>query len=195
MFNKRENPQASETETASAETPRRETAQSTSLSGRASAVIGPSIHIEGTLRGDEDLLIEGKVKGTVELKKNSVTIGSKGDVTADIYAHTLYVDGKIDGNLYASERVVVRKSAQVRGSISSPRVSLEDGARFNGSIDMDPETEALKKAFSGKNANTQAQPADKSPVSAVQTESTQDSGSSGSGSNKQNHQQHAKSRA
>ncbi len=192
MFNKRENPQASETETNPADPPRRETHQSAPLSGRGSAVIGPSIHIDGTLRGDEDLLIEGKVKGTVELKKNSVTIGSKGEVRADIYAHTLFVDGRIDGNLYAAERVVIRKSAQVRGSISSPRVSLEDGARFNGSIDMDPETEAFKKAFSGKDARTQAHAPEsgKPQVSAVPTGSGTDNGST-----KQSNQQQAKSRA
>ncbi|MFU8832353.1 MAG: bactofilin family protein [Wenzhouxiangella sp.] len=161
------------------------------MSGRGSAVIGASIHIDGTLRGDEDLLIEGKVKGTVELKKNSVTIGSKGEVKADIYAHTLFVDGRIDGNLYAAERVVIRKSAQVRGSICSPRVSLEDGAGFNGSIDMDPQAEALTKAFSGRNAGTRAPAAEPSkPVSVPQPSS-----GSGNDDSKQKHQQHAKSRA
>lgn len=117
-----------------------------------SAVIGPSIHIDGKLRGDEDLVIEGKVKGTVELKKNSVTIGAHGDVQADVYAHTIFIDGAMNGNLVASERVVIRKSARIKGSVVSPRVSLEDGARFNGSIDMDAESEALAKAFSDKKA-------------------------------------------
>lgn len=124
-----------------------------------SAVIGPSIHVDGKLRGDEDLVIEGKVKGTVELKKNSVTIGADGNVQADIYAHTIYVDGTMDGNLVASERVVVRQSARVKGSIVSPRVSLEDGAHFNGSIDMDAESEALSKAFGGKKASSASQSA------------------------------------
>lgn len=113
------------------------------------AVIGASINVDGQLRGEEDLVIEGKVKGSVELKKNSVTIGAQGDVQADIYAHTIYVDGAMNGNLVASERVVIRKSARVKGSIVSPRVSLEDGAQFNGSIDMDAESEELAKAFPG----------------------------------------------
>lgn len=157
MFNKRENNDTSSDAPSSAtpEPVRRETGSN----NRAAAVIGPSIHIDGTLRGDEDLLIEGKVKGTVELKKNSVTIGSKGEVTADIYAHTIYIDGSMNGNLVAAERVVVRKSARISGSITAPRVSLEDGARFNGSIDMDPETETLKKAFSGKPLGNGSKPA------------------------------------
>jgi cytoskeletal protein CcmA (bactofilin family) len=157
MFNKRENNDTSSDAPYSAtpEPARREPGPN----NRAAAVIGPSIHIDGTLRGDEDLLIEGKVKGTVELKKNSVTIGAKGEVTADIYAHTIYIDGSMKGNLVAAERVVVRKSARISGSITAPRVSLEDGARFNGSIDMDPETETLKKAFSGKPLGNGSKPA------------------------------------
>lgn len=114
------------------------------------AVIGPSIHIDGDLRGDEDLLIEGEVKGAVHLKNNSLTIGGHGKVTADVYAHTIYVDGYMEGDLYGAERISIRKSARVRGNIASPRVSLEDGARFKGSIEMDPEAEALKKAFGDK---------------------------------------------
>jgi len=125
--------------------PSREPAQTTSRVRQA--LIGASIQVEGTIRGDEDLLIEGKVDGTVELKNNSVTIGGSGTVNGDVVAHTIYVDGAMDGNLIASECVVVRKSARVRGSITVPRVSLEDGARFIGSIDMDPEAELLGKAF------------------------------------------------
>jgi cytoskeletal protein CcmA (bactofilin family) len=106
---------------------------------REAAVIGPSIHIDGDLRGEEDLLIEGEVNGTVQLKNNSLTIGPQGKVSADMYAHSIYVDGYVDGDLYGSERVHIRKSAQVRGNVTSPRVSLEDGAKFKGSIEMDPQ--------------------------------------------------------
>ncbi len=126
-----------------------ETEQAPRPTARASAggpaVIGPSIHVDGKLKGDEDLIIEGKVKGSVELKNNSVTIGSQGDVQAEIHAHTIYVDGRMDGDLVASEQVVIRKSARVKGSVTSPRVSLEDGAQFNGTIDMDSQSPALSK--------------------------------------------------
>lgn len=106
---------------------------------RDAAVIGPSIHIDGDLRGEEDLLIEGEVNGTVQLKNNSLTIGPQGKIRADVYAHSIYVDGFMEGDLYGSERVNIRKNAQVRGNITSPRVSLEDGAKFKGSIEMDPQ--------------------------------------------------------
>lgn len=156
MFNKRESGHSaagtSSSETAATSGER--TSVSSAKSG--AAVIGSSIRVDGTLKGDEDLLIQGKVKGTIELKNNSVTIGESGHVTADIYAHTIAVEGRLEGKLVASERVLIRKTAQIKGVIVAPRVMLEDGARFNGSIDMDPETEALKAAFSNKAANPKA---------------------------------------
>jgi cytoskeletal protein CcmA (bactofilin family) len=131
--------------TDSAGTPRR------AEGSREAAVIGPSIHIDGDLRGEEDLLIEGEVNGTVQLKNNSLTIGPQGKIRADVYAHSIYVDGFMEGDLYGSERVNVRKNAQVRGNITSPRVSLEDGAKFKGSIEMDPQ--AVQSALgSGRGA-------------------------------------------
>jgi len=113
--------------------------RSSSMGSREAAVIGPSIHIDGDVRGEEDLLIDGEVSGTVQLKNNSLTVGPNGKVKADVYAHSIYVDGYLEGDLYGSERVNIRKSAQVRGNITSPRVSLEDGAKFKGSIEMDPQ--------------------------------------------------------
>jgi cytoskeletal protein CcmA (bactofilin family) len=106
---------------------------------RDAAVIGPSIHIDGDVRGEEDLLIEGEVGGTVQLKNNSLTIGPNGKVRADVYAHSIYVDGFVEGDLFGSERVHIRKNAQVKGNVTSPRVSVEDGAKFKGAIEMDPQ--------------------------------------------------------
>lgn len=108
-------------------------------SSREAAVIGPSIHIDGDVRGEEDLLIEGEVGGTVQLKNNSLTIGPNGKVRADVYAHSIYVDGFVEGDLFGAERVHIRKSAQVKGNVTSPRVSVEDGAKFKGAIEMDPQ--------------------------------------------------------
>lgn len=113
--------------------------RSSAPASREAAVIGPSIHIDGDVRGEEDLLIEGEVSGTVQLKNNSLTIGPQGKVRADVYAHSIYVDGYLEGDLYGSERVHIRKSAQVKGNVTSPRVSLEDGAKFKGAVEMDPQ--------------------------------------------------------
>ena len=111
------------------------------------AMVGASIHMDGRVSGEEDLLIEGKVTGTVELKQNTLTVGSKGHVMADLYARHIILEGKVEGNAYASETIVVRRSAHVTGRLVAPAVSLEQGGYFSGTIDMDNETEDLKKSF------------------------------------------------
>lgn len=109
------------------------------------AVIGRSIQINGDVKGDEDLMIEGDVSGTVELRNNSLTIGKEGKVKANIFARAITVEGTTDGDLFASERIAIHASANVRGNLLAPRVSLEDGARFKGSIEMDQQ--AVEKAI------------------------------------------------
>ncbi len=135
--------------------------------GRTTAVIGPSIQIEGTLRGQEDVFVEGEVTGTIQLQSNTLTIGTSGKIKADVYAHTVFVEGSMDGDLFGSEQVIVRKSAKVRGNITSPRVTLEDGAAFKGSIEMDPESvkSALGSAAGANRGPVAARPA--SPPQAV----------------------------
>lgn len=137
------------------------------------AVIGRSIEINGDLRGGEDLRIEGDVTGTVELKDNALTIGKEGRVKADVYARSIAVDGEIRGDLYAAERITVHVNARVQGNIIAPKVSIEEGAHFKGSIEMDPATveKALgKPATANKSdggADTKATP--KKPSNADRT--------------------------
>lgn len=129
---------------------------------REAAVIGPSIHIDGTLKGEEDLLIEGHVTGAVQLQDHSLTIGAKGQVEADLYAHNVIVEGTVKGDLYGVERVAIRGSARVRGNVTAPRVSLEDGATFKGAIEMDADAVAAAMGRpSGSAATRSAAGADK----------------------------------
>lgn len=100
------------------------------------ATIGRSITIKGEVTGDEDLLIEGSVDGSVDLKQHSVTVGPDGNVKADITGLVVTVEGSVEGNLRAEQQVVLRASARVQGDITSPRVVLEDGAAFRGGVDM-----------------------------------------------------------
>ncbi|MGH8193140.1 MAG: bactofilin family protein [Woeseiaceae bacterium] len=140
------------------------------------AVIGRSIQINGDVRGDEDLRIEGDISGTVQLKNSNLTIGKEGKVRADVYAKSITVHGTTEGDLYATERVNVHIDANVRGNITAPKVSLEEGAKFKGSIEMDQEevNKALGKAniqtASGQPANrqsTKAAEARPAPANAV----------------------------
>lgn len=100
------------------------------------ALIGPSIEIKGNLSGGEDLFVEGRVEGKIELAQYSITIGSNGRIKADIKGRSIFVMGEVEGNLYGSEQIVLRQSSTVTGNLVAPRVSLEDGANFKGSIDM-----------------------------------------------------------
>ncbi|MYF51279.1 MAG: polymer-forming cytoskeletal protein [Gammaproteobacteria bacterium] len=105
---------------------------------QASAVIGPGISVSGEVTGTEDLRIDGKVEGTVNLRDNVVTVSHSGEVRANITASTVNVSGRLVGDIVGIEQVVLTKSAWVRGNIIAPRVNLENGSKFKGSIDMDP---------------------------------------------------------
>jgi cytoskeletal protein CcmA (bactofilin family) len=130
------------------------------------ATIGPSINIRGDVTGDEDLIIQGRIEGTVVLKKHNVTVGSDGKVQASIFGCTVTVEGQVDGDVRGEEQVVLRRSARVQGNISSPRVTLEDGARFRGGIDMgDDQSGGPRKAPPGPD-----QPAVESSKSTVRSD-------------------------
>lgn len=99
-------------------------------------IIGKGITIRGSLTGGGDLVIEGRVEGQIALK-NHLTIESSGIVEADIRADELTINGEASGNIDASTKVAINTSARVNGDIKAVRVVIEDGAVFNGSIEMD----------------------------------------------------------
>jgi cytoskeletal protein CcmA (bactofilin family) len=105
-------------------------------SGDQSNIIGKGITIRGSLSGGGDLVIEGRVEGQIALK-NHLTIETSGKVQADIRADELTINGEAAGNIDASSRVAINSSAKVNGDVKAPRVVIEDGAVFNGSIEMD----------------------------------------------------------
>jgi cytoskeletal protein CcmA (bactofilin family) len=107
--------------------------------GRAlpTAVIGPKIKFKGELTGEEDLLIQGQVEGSVDLKGNHLTIGSQGVIKANMTAKTITVEGRVEGDINATEHIAIKSGSQVQGNLKAERVTLEDGAKFRGAIDMD----------------------------------------------------------
>ena len=111
---------------------------------RTPATIGPSIQITGDVTGSEDVRIEGRVEGTISLSDNILTVGKEGQINATVNARAIFVDGKVEGDLKGDEQVVVHSSGNVRGNIIAPRVTLEDGCKFKGSIDMDVEPIAAR---------------------------------------------------
>lgn len=118
------------------------------------AIIGPSIFIKGDLTGDEDLVIEGRVEGKVDLKQNNVTVGRNGKVKADVFGRVVTIEGEVDGNVFAQEQAMLRQSGAIRGNITAPRVVLEDGSRFKGTIDMEPKGGSHGAGSQGHHAPT-----------------------------------------
>ena len=110
------------------------------------AVIGPGIEIDGTISGSENLLVEGNVKGQIHLSSHEVTVGKSGRVKAGITAKVIRIAGQVAGDVSGEEKVVISGTGNVRGNVKAPRVVLEDGAIFKGSIDMDPGESATVKA-------------------------------------------------
>jgi cytoskeletal protein CcmA (bactofilin family) len=102
------------------------------------AVLGQSITVQGDITGEESLVIDGKVTGKVSLKQNDLTVGQTGRVSGDVTANVARIEGEVRGDIHGIEKVVVTRSGRVQGNIVAPRVTLEEGAKFKGSIDMDP---------------------------------------------------------
>ncbi len=105
------------------------------------STIGPSITVKGELFGKEDLEVQGKVEGTISLEKHSVSVGEDGRVKADIHAKNIQIGGEVQGNLFGEDEVVILRSGRVEGDIKASRVTLENGSKFKGSIDMEPRSE------------------------------------------------------
>ncbi len=116
--------------------------------------IGPSIRINGEISGEEDLVIQGAVEGNIQLKEHHLTVGEQGRIKADAFARTITVRGELTGDLTGAEKVTITASGRVRGNIVAPKVILEEGASFKGSIDMETKAEAptLKPAPKSKSA-------------------------------------------
>ena len=122
---------------------------------RTAAVIGSTITIKGDITGDENLVIEGKVDGTVNLNGKDVTVGEAGKVSANVSASVVRIDGEVEGDIEGLQKVVISRTGRVKGNIVAPRVQLDDGALFRGSIDMNPaEPAQAKKAAPAKPAET-----------------------------------------
>jgi cytoskeletal protein CcmA (bactofilin family) len=100
------------------------------------ANIGKSIVIKGDLSGNEDLVIEGKVEGKVDLPNNRLTIGAGGQVSAQVHAKNVVVVGRVAGNVSAGERLEIQATGIVEGDVESPRLIVAEGAVLNGSVKM-----------------------------------------------------------
>lgn len=103
--------------------------------------IGSSLLFKGDLEGDEDVVVEGKLKGKVELRNNKLTVESGGKIEAEIHVKNITINGEVEGDIHASEKVFVSKNGHIKGNITAPRISIDDGAQFKGSVKMNEDVE------------------------------------------------------
>ena len=103
--------------------------------------IGSKVTVRGSISGNQDLVIHGRVEGRVGLD-NRLTVEEDGSVAADIEVSEATVKGELRGDMVASKAATLLNTARVVGSIRAPRLVIEDGARFSGNIEMDVELPA-----------------------------------------------------
>lgn len=100
------------------------------------SVIGQNIKFRGELIGTEDIHIEGSVEGTIIMQGHNLTIGTEGALDANVHANTITINGKLTGDILADELISIKNTAKVQGNLIAPRIQLDDGGKFRGSMDM-----------------------------------------------------------
>jgi cytoskeletal protein CcmA (bactofilin family) len=113
---------------------------------RGASLIGPTLVFVGELSADEDLIIEGRVEGTIAHHQKNLTVGKQGLVKANIRARAVTIQGTVHGDVQGDELVLLAAGAHVTGNISSPRIRVEDGARFRGRMETIDRAEAVSTA-------------------------------------------------
>lgn len=112
----------------------------------ATCVIGPQTAVRGALSGEEDLVIEGRVEGSVSLAGHLV-VAESGEVEADLDIESIAVLGRVQGDIVASRSITIERGAQVSGNVRAPRVIINDGAHFDGAVEMEVDLpDGLRKA-------------------------------------------------
>jgi cytoskeletal protein CcmA (bactofilin family) len=107
------------------------------------SVLGPTLHFKGELHADEELLIKGRIEGSITHSQR-ITVCAEGTVTANVRAQVIVVEGTLTGDLQAEKSVMVKESARLRGNITAPSVSIVEGAHFTGGIDMEKKVAAVE---------------------------------------------------
>jgi cytoskeletal protein CcmA (bactofilin family) len=102
----------------------------------SAAAIGKSVQIRGEVKGNEDLVVDGHVEGTITLNESRLTIGPNAHVAANVSARDVVILGTLKGNVNASGRVELRQGSNLLGDITASRLSIEENAVFAGKVDL-----------------------------------------------------------
>ena len=123
-----------------------------------SAALGKNVTVKGQIFAREDLTIDGEVEGTVECHDHRLTIGPNARVQAGLKAREIIIQGSIQGNVEAADKIDIKKEAKLIGDIKTSRIVIEDGAYFKGSIDISKAAPAPRPATPPAATATSAQP-------------------------------------
>lgn len=129
------------------------------------AHIGSSVLIKGELSGREDLYLDGEVEGTIELRECNLTVGPNGRVRGNVHVKSVIVQGKINGNTSASQRVELRNSAVVTGDIGTERILIEEGAIFKGKLETGEKAKSAQTTSANVTVKAQTPGATPSAIS------------------------------
>jgi cytoskeletal protein CcmA (bactofilin family) len=102
---------------------------------RVTAWIGQGVVVDGKITSAQDLRIDGKVEGTIEVGNHGLIVGETAAVKANLIARSILISGAVVGNVTATERIDLQATGSVTGDISSPRLIVVDGAMINGKIE------------------------------------------------------------
>lgn len=117
------------------------------VEGGGAVAIGKSVEIRGEVKGSEDLVIDGRVEGTITLTESRLTVGPTAQVFANLSARDIVILGTVNGNVHATGRVDLRKTGNLNGDITAARLSIEENAVFSGKVDLlQPGSAAAEKA-------------------------------------------------
>jgi cytoskeletal protein CcmA (bactofilin family) len=103
------------------------------------ANIGTSVLITGELTASEDLMVDGRVDGRINLPDHALTIGPNAHIQATIVARAVTVFGSVSGDIAAREMVEIRRGASLQGDVVCARITIQEGALFCGKVDMESE--------------------------------------------------------
>ena len=106
-------------------------------SSTTECVIGAKTVVKGDITGEENLLVEGTVEGTIRISRD-LRVGPGGHVKATVNAQSVVVAGELAGDCQAVQRVHIEATGRLTGNIRAPRVIIVEGATFKGNSDMSP---------------------------------------------------------
>ena len=106
------------------------------MRGRAPGRLGPGFVVEGEIVSGEDVILDGRLTGSIDAPEHAVTVAAAGSVRGRVFARVVIIEGAVHGDVAATALIEVGRGARVEADLAAPAVSIEEGAFVVGRIDM-----------------------------------------------------------